>query len=509
MNGTGGEWVTAMSLCYETPVQRRFEIEGEPYVYAARSAAILRLDDVSREILEHFGVPGGTELATWEAMLGGGPTAGPRREAFEGLVAMGLLVPVGQEPPRAPTLPPMPFPLQTLVLNVTNKCNLACTYCYEYGEDKIAEPLKDGRVRAPRMSEETAIESVDFLFARSAGRGEVTITFFGGETLLNFPAVRAATEHALARAEESGRRVSFSLTTNATLLTDEVIEFLVRHKFGINVSIDGNRTDQDRHRTFKGGTGSYDRIAPRIEKLLARTREGGGRPIGARVTLTRGMAPVRETFHHLTEELGFDAVGFAPVTSAADRDYALDDGHLGTVIAEFTALAEDYVVTAIAGRRHAFSNLHDLLIELHRGTDKAHPCGAGLGLLGVSTEGDLGLCHRFVESGAHEVGSIREGIDETKRSDFLARGHISQKIACHDCFARPHCSGGCYHEAYIRYGDASQPNLHYCEWVRAWTDLGLRSYARIVRENPTYFDRYEEGVAPSPEQQSERSALKR
>ena len=36
-------------------------------------------------------------------------------------------------------LPLTPFPLTTMVLNVTNQCNLSCTYCYEYGEDKIVD----------------------------------------------------------------------------------------------------------------------------------------------------------------------------------------------------------------------------------------------------------------------------------------------------------------------------------------------------------------------------------
>jgi uncharacterized protein len=43
----------------------------------------------------------------------------------------------------------------------------------------------------------------------------------------------------------------------------------------------------------------------------------------------------------------------------------------------------------------------------------------------------------------------------------------------------------------VRYRDASQPNLHYCEWVRAWTRLGLESYGRIALGNPAYLARLE------------------
>ena len=46
----------------------------------------------------------------------------------------------------------------------------------------------------------------------------------------------------------------------------------------------------------------------------------------------------------------------------------------------------------------------------------------------------------------------------------------------------------------MRYSDPSQPNLHYCDWIRAWTDLGLRTYARIATENPSFLDRFDSAV---------------
>ena len=62
--------------------------------------------------------------------------------------------------------PPADFPLQTLVMNLTNQCNLSCHYCYEFGEDKIATP--EGKKKF--MDVETAKASVDYLFAESEGR---------------------------------------------------------------------------------------------------------------------------------------------------------------------------------------------------------------------------------------------------------------------------------------------------------------------------------------------------
>ncbi len=477
-----------MSLRYRTTLQHRYRAGEVPYVYATTTASILRLDAITEELLTSFDTVGGLIP---EDYLESTPEEqrDEARGALDELVGLGLILPVGTEPALRPSTGAANYPLQTLVLNVTNKCNLSCTYCYEYGEDRLTEAPKLGaKARAPMMTSAVAQESVEFLFKTAAGRGPLTVTFFGGETLLNFEVIRSAVAKAKALADEKGRQVGFALTTNASLLSPEVVQFLIDHQFGVNISIDGNKDQHDRHRKFKSGRGSYDEILPRIRALLA-ARRPGGRPIGARVTLTAGETDVIGIYRHLVSELGFDEVGFAPVTSAPGRDYALSPSNYAQVLAAFRELSDDWLESAFANRKHGFSNLNDLVRELHLGVNKAHPCGAGLGLLGVSTEGDLGLCHRFVESGKHEVGHVSSGVDETKRGDFLARGHISAKIDCHSCFARPVCSGGCYHEAYVRTHDETAPNLHLCDWIRSWTSLGLEVYGRVHARNPSYLDR--------------------
>ena len=101
--------------------------------------------------------------------------------------------------------PPADFPLQSLVMNLTNQCNLSCTYCYEFGEDKVATP--EGKPKF--MDIETAKASVDFLLEQSAGRKAVHITFFGGETLMNFPLLKQVVTYANERAAAQGRTHRF------------------------------------------------------------------------------------------------------------------------------------------------------------------------------------------------------------------------------------------------------------------------------------------------------------
>jgi uncharacterized protein len=233
--------------------------------------------------------------------------------------------------------------------------------------------------------------------------------------------------------------------------------------------------------------GSYDVVLPRVKELLRRHRR---RPIGARVTLTKQNLDVLSIFKHLTEEIGFWEVGFAPVTTSWQRDYAIQEDGFHHMLAQFQQLAREYLEYTLAGRHHGFSNVRDTLEEIHKGMSKSHPCGAGLGLMGVATDGDVALCHRFAGSDSHKLGTVFDGVDHSHQEAFLDRHHVDNKTDCATCWARPLCAGGCYHEAHTRYGSTERPNLHYCEWIRSWTDSCLQVYGALAEKRPQFLEQF-------------------
>jgi uncharacterized protein len=463
-----------------------FQAAGRDFVYLVPSAAIFALDAPSAGVLRVLGEGRRTEAEVTAALAARfAPEA--VQTALRELVEVRA---IGYEQAPEPTLPrllPMaPFPLNTMVLNVTNQCNLACTYCYEYGEDKIVD-TEHGQ-QSKFMSEATARASVEFLLKESGPSRLAHLTFFGGETLLNFPVLQSTIAYARQRAAEVGKTIDFSLTTNATLLKPEIIEFLAENHVGVTISMDGPAELQNKFRVFHNGQGSYDVIAPKIKALLQRHRT---KPIGARVTLTSDTLDITRIYRHLTEELGFWEVGFAPVTTSPQQQYAIGAQGFDRMLAQFRALAAEFTEAVARNQHHGFSNVKDTLEEIHKGVSKAYPCGAGLGLLGVSTDGDVALCHRFAGSDAHKFGTVSDGIDRDVQRAFLEQHHVNDKTDCQQCWARPLCSGGCYHEAHVRYGATTRPNLHYCEWIRGWTDTCLQIYGELSERNPAFLARFD------------------
>jgi uncharacterized protein len=475
----------SVPVSYRAGEHHSFHAAGSEFLYLVPSGAIFQLQGLSKALLDLLREGERSREEVVRELQTQGYSS---REVESGLDEMHRAEALASSgfKPEHPKVPVQAFPLQRVVLNVTNQCNLACTYCYEYSADRISLP--EGKPKY--MSHDVARAAVDMLMQESAQRPSIHVTFFGGETLLNFPVMRSTVEYASEKAAAAGKKIEFSLTTNATLLNEEIIDFLSEHRIGVTVSIDGDRELNDRMRVFHDGRGSYEVIAPKIRQLLARHRTNS---IGARVTLTSVVSDVRRIYEHLTGELGFDAVGFSPATASPDRLYHIGPRKMDNILESFADLAWEYRDRAIEGLHHGFTNVSDTLKELHSGISKAYACGAGLGLLGVSTGGDLGLCHRFADSPVGKMGHVQNGgVDHGARNQFLATHHIGARYDCHTCWARPVCSGGCYHEAFIHHGDTSAANLHYCDWIRGWNDLCLQIYGEISVRNPSFLKRFEE-----------------
>lgn len=438
------------------------------------TTSVFELDHVADALLELFENQAGVSAADIRQRLDGRFSPGEVCDSLSDFIALGVVAD-GVKDYEIPARDVDGPALSTLILTLTTGCNLGCNYCYR---EDLTTPRK-----ASVMDAETGRKAIDMLFREAGQRDQVNVVFFGGEPLTRFPLIRELVDYAEAQAGILGKKVDFSLTTNATLLSDEVIEFLGRHRFGISISMDGNELQHNRHRLTVAGKGSYKSVVQRVERLLATYT---ARPVGVRVTLARGNTDVERIYAHLHDEIGFHEVGFAPVTAGPESPFGLSDAEMAEVFRGMQSLGRTYVAFAKRGERHGFSNMNQMMFDLSNGTRKTLPCGAGVGLLAVGTTGKVSLCHRFTGSDFQTFGDVENGVSRPELSAFLKEAQVGNS-ACSTCPARRICAGGCYHEAYTRSTDPMAPTFDHCDYVRDWLAFGLECYGEIVLANPGFF----------------------
>jgi len=156
----------------------------------------------------------------------------------------------------------------------------------------------------------------------------------------------------------------------------------------------------------------------------------------------------------------------------ADWTRELDEADLQNMLAAMIECGEEFERRVMAGERYAFSNITTALHEIHKGTHRPYPCGAGGAYLGVSADGGLAACHRFVGDEAGAMGSIEGGIDHDRKTAWLEDRHVHRQQPCRTCWARYLCGGGCHHEVIARGRPA-------CDFIRGWLLYALQTYLRL------------------------------
>jgi uncharacterized protein len=351
-----------VALSYTAAEHHAFTAAGKDFLYLVPSGAVFGLTGLAKEIFSTLLSQPMPREEIIARMLDRGFDSLEVETTLDDLEHCDV-VDNGVAKEKFPSLPEPDFPLQRIVLNTTNQCNLACGYCYEYSDDKISTTVNKPKY----MGEDVAQAAIDTLIRESASRPLLHVTFFGGETLLNFPLMKWSVKYAREAAAAVGKQVDFSLTTNATLLTEEIADFLAEHRIGVTVSIDGDKELNDKMRIFHNGKGSYDVIAPKIKMLLERHKTNS---IGARVTLSSGVRHIRRIYEHLTKELGFKGVGISPATASPDRLYHIGGQKMDNVFDEFEELAWEYRDYALNGGMHYFTNVNDSLRSSTRASVK-------------------------------------------------------------------------------------------------------------------------------------------
>lgn len=150
--------------------------------------------------------------------------------------------------------------MQSIILQVTQNCNLRCAYCVYSGS--YINRVHNNK----RMSLETALKAVEFLAVHSLNSNEISIGFYGGEPLLEFELIKSVV--AYAKQVFVGKTIRFNMTTNGTLLTIDYVKFLYENDFALTISLDGPSEIQNKNRIFANSNkGTFKHIMEKLEMV--------------------------------------------------------------------------------------------------------------------------------------------------------------------------------------------------------------------------------------------------
>lgn len=331
--------------------------------------------------------------------------------------------------------------IEKITLQVTQSCNLRCSYCI-YAEDKN---LGQRSHSSNSMSLDTAKRAIDFYRSHSEDAPAENIGFYGGEPLLQFPLIQEIVNYA--ETVFSGKKLSFIITTNATLLTDEVIKFLISKNFKVMFSIDGSKDAQDKNRRFSNGTGSYDIVIKNINRFFEIEPElMNSFSVSTVITPDQNYEDVVSLFSlpslkQVNIEATYveeDAVILHPSVEyiskyAQDYFYELVNQLRGSRSFVTNALVKKDVLSMINNTKQIRP------ITLGESSAPGGPCIPGKLRLFINCFGDFYPCERVNENCAMKIGSLDTGFNYEKVDELLNIGKINSE-SCRKCWAFSLCT---------------------------------------------------------------------
>ena len=333
--------------------------------------------------------------------------------------------------------------VKALCLHIAHDCNFACKYCFaEEGEYKGDRSL---------MSFEVGKKALDFLIQNSGNRHNLEVDFFGGEPLMNFSVVKELVEYGREQEKIHNKKFRFTLTTNGLLLNDDIIEYLNKEMSNVVLSIDGRKEVNDHMRPIsnKQGTGSYDYIVPKFQKIAESRNQTN---YYVRGTFTHHNLDFSEDVKHLAD-LGFKQISVEPVVSLLEEEYAITKEDIPIICEEYDKLAKMILQYKKEGK---WFNFFHFMIDLTGGpcvAKRLSGCGSGTEYLAVTPWGDLYPCHQFVGNEEYLMGNVFDGLNRTDLRDEFKLCNVYAKEKCKTCFARYYCSGGCAANSFKFHGN--------------------------------------------------------
>lgn len=308
---------------------------------------------------------------------------------------------------------------------VTQKCNLACKYCFEERKENKS------------FTEDEIPIIIDFLNKYITNPivldKEIHICFNGGEALLNYLFIKKfilLTSYFVA---------DYSISTNLSLLTDEMLLFFRNFKVRFHVSIDGKKETNDKNRFFRDKKGYYNILLKNLDKL----KESELNPISLSMVYTP------DTVRNLYENVVFlYEKGFRRIHASYASNYIWTEGDSEVLADEMIKIRNYYIEAYKEGDPFYFSNFSDTIDNIMNHNGRSCICGGFVNEITLMPDGMILPCLVFVGNkliSKFNFGNWKNDINIEEINNFRNRVNKLSNL-CKDCEFSERCHKTCYAE---------------------------------------------------------------
>jgi uncharacterized protein len=343
-------------------------------------------------------------------------------------------------------------------LHISNQCNMDCKYCFM--QERTNEEL----------SFEDAKKFIDLVIENYPNAGKYIVDPTGsGEPLLELDLLCQIGEYCKEKSNELKREVLPMIVTNGLLLKNKVVERLRNAGILFGVSLDGDKSTNDKYRFDYNQRGTYKKVIKNIKKIKDHSL------IGVALTITDNNLNLVHNLNHLIKY--FPTISMKPVR-AIDSCIGINASNIDNILDAYTDLNDFLIDQTSKGNIKYLSAILNgddyfgkFLIRAIVHQKVITRCDAGVGRFSLAPDRKIYACPGGIGIKDLEMGSLDKGINKEKR-EKLWKSLINTK-SCEDCFAKFVCGGECFVNAYYSSGKISDKDDIMCILKRHLYKLAL------------------------------------
>lgn len=349
--------------------------------------------------------------------------------------------------------------IDAIGIELTKGCNLDCTYCY------VSASKKNKRY----LNEERFIDIIGFL---KNGEYKPSVLYFtgGGEPSLNYSLLGRIPGICKQYGFDN---LEYDITTNGTILTNEMIEFFKNNNVKLNVSFDGNEKIHNSSRIYKNGLGSFSDVFNNL--LILKDNKVNFVCKTVLQPDNNNLIDVFTFFEEKKIEFKFDLA-----LRSFDSNYLPNIDDLNIFNDQMDNIIEYYRIRIVNNYKIYSTKILNDLKRIHYGITNEIACGASIFGFFIDIEGDIYPCSAHTSSKNLSIGNIYKGINRENitQNKFYAQS-VENNIYCNNCWMKYLCSGGCFAEKWLENNNTEEPYDYLCRGFDIYWNAIIKLYIQV------------------------------